>query len=127
MSELEKTVLVVDDSDDSRLMLRRTLEVGGCKTVEAKDGQEAVEVARKRCPDLILMDLNMPQMDGLAAVEHIRQLKGRYEEVPIIAFTAYDTYGMEDAARAAGCDEYINKPNDLEYLEQVVRRYLSCG
>jgi two-component system, cell cycle response regulator DivK len=124
MPAIEKIALVADDSDDSRFMLRRTLEVSGCRVMEARNGQEAVELVQKRCPDLILMDLNMPLLDGLAAVEQIRLIKGKCEDVPIIAFTAYDTYGMRDAALEAGCDEYINKPNDLEYLEDVLSRYL---
>lgn len=125
MTGIEKIVLIVDDSDDSRFMLRRTLEVNGFRVVEARDGVEAVEIAQQGRPDLILMDLNMPHLDGLAAAEQIRQLKGRCQDVPIIALTAYDTYGMREAALEAGCDEYINKPNDLEYLEEVLRRYLS--
>jgi two-component system cell cycle response regulator DivK len=118
------TVLVVDDFADSRFMLKRMLEMNGCQVVEAMDGQEAVEMAQRECPDLILMDLNLPHLDGLAAVEQIRQLKGKCEDVPIIAITAYDTYGMEEAAIEAGCDEYIKKPNDLDYLEKVLRGYL---
>lgn len=125
MTGIEKIVLIVDDSDDSRFMLRRTLEINGFRVVEARDGVEAVEIAQQGRPDLILMDLNMPHLDGLAAAEQIRQLKGRCQDVPIIALTAYDTYGMREAALEAGCDEYINKPNDLEYLEEVLRRYLS--
>jgi two-component system cell cycle response regulator DivK len=86
----ERTVLVVDDTDDTRFMLKRMLEMNGCRMVEATDGQEAVEQARRERPDLILMDLNMPHLDGLAAIERIRELKGKCQDVPIIAITAYD-------------------------------------
>jgi CheY-like chemotaxis protein len=116
-----RTVLAVDDVDDSRFMLRKLLEMRGCRVAEARDGKEAVALAEEDCPDLILMDLNMPEMDGLAATERIRELKGRCEEVPIIAVTAYDTYGIREAAPEAGCDEYIIKPFDLDHLEQVFR------
>ena len=116
-----RTVLVVDDVDDSRFMLRRLVEMRGCRVVEARDGKEAVEVAEAACPDMIVMDLNMPRMDGLAAVERIRQLEGRCEEVPIIAVTAYDTYGMREAALEAGCNDYLVKPFDLDNLERVFR------
>jgi CheY-like chemotaxis protein len=118
------TVLVVDDFEDSRFMLKRMLEMNGCRVVEATDGQEAIEIVHRECPGLILMDLNMPHLDGLAAVEQIRKLKGKCEDVLIIAMTAYDTYGMKEAAIEAGCDQYITKPNDLDYLEKVLRGYL---
>lgn len=118
------TVLVADDFKDSRLMLRRMLEAKGCAVVEADDGEEAVETARRVCPDLILLDLNMPRVDGLMAAQKIRELRGVCEGVPIVAVTAFDTYGMKEAALEAGCDEYLTKPIDFEQLEAVLGRFL---
>ena len=118
------TVLVVDDFADSREVLRRLLELHGYRVAEATDGVQAVEAARAYCPDLILMDLNMPRMDGLTAAQHIRAVKGLCEGVPIIAVTAYDTYGMREAALDAGCDDYLTKPLDPRELDTVLRRLL---
>jgi CheY-like chemotaxis protein len=77
------------------------------------------------CPDLILIDLNMPVMDGLAATERIRGIKDRCGHVPIVAATTFDTYGMRDAAIEAGCDAYLLKRLDLDELESVITGLLS--
>jgi CheY-like chemotaxis protein len=87
-----RSVLVADDHDDIRLYLRALMESLGCTVSEARDGQEAIEIVSQECPDLILVDLNMPKMDGLAATETIRKIEGQCEHVPIIALTAHDTY-----------------------------------
>lgn len=118
------TVLVVDDFADSREVLRRRLELNGYRVVEAADGEQAVEAARGPCPDLILMDLHMPLMDGLTAAQRIRAVKGLCEGVPIIGMTAYHTYGMREAALEAGCDDYIVKPLDERELNAVLGRLL---
>ena len=119
------TVLVVDDIEDSRFVLRRMLETRGYRVVEAADGREALEIARRACPDLILMDLNLPGIDGLAAASRIRECKGLCEHVPIVALTAYDTYGMREAALEAGCNEYLAKPIDFDHFDRVLRRVLA--
>jgi CheY-like chemotaxis protein len=121
---LSLTVLVVDDYADTRAMLRRVLEASGYRVAEAEDGRQAVEAARRACPDLILMDLNMPHMDGLTAAQNIRAVKGLCEGVPIIALTAFDTYGMREAALEAGCDDYLKKPLDAAELNTVLGRLL---
>ena len=92
--------------------------------IEATDGREAVEVAASECPDLVLMDLNMPVMDGLAATERIRELREKCGAVPIVAVTAFDTYGIKEAALEAGCNAYLLKPLDLDELESVIARLL---
>jgi CheY-like chemotaxis protein len=119
------TVMVVEDSADTRDVLRLTLLDRGYGVIEAVNGREAVEIASRKCPDLILMDLNMPHMDGLEAAERIRQCRQRCERVPILAMTAYDTYGMKDAALEAGCDDYILKPLDLDRLEVIISSLLA--
>jgi CheY-like chemotaxis protein len=121
------TVLVVDDSADTRTVLRKLLEGGGCLVLEAANGQEAVESAKHQCPDLIIMDLNMPHVDGLSATEQIRSMKDWCAGVPIIAVTAYHAYGIDDAALEAGCNEYLVKPFDFAYLVQVLRKYLGLN
>lgn len=119
------TILVVDDSADTRAVLCRTFAGRGYRIVEAADGREAVEVALRERPDLILMDLNMPVMDGLAATEQIRELREKCGDVAIVAVTAFATYGMKEAATEAGCDAYLLKPLALGELEELVERLLS--
>jgi CheY-like chemotaxis protein len=121
------TVLIADDFEDTRAVLRRMLEMHDYRVVEAADGQEAVEVARRECPNLILMDLNMPNVDGLAAASQIRECEGACQTVPILAITAFDTYGMKEAALGAGCDDYITKPVDADELHRVLRRLILVG
>ena len=117
------TVLVVDDNDDTRNVLRRMLEVRGYAIAEAANGAAAVDRAQRLCPDLILLDLNMPSMDGLEAAKLIRaECAGR--DVRIVALTAFDTYGMEEAAKEAGCDGYFLKPISPELLDKLLRQFL---
>ena len=114
------TILVAEDSNDTRVVLRRALDSYGYRVIEAADGREAVTLAESACPDLVLMDLNMPIMDGLAATERIRELREKCGDVPIVAATAFDTYGMKEAALEAGCNAYLLKPLDLNELESVI-------
>jgi two-component system cell cycle response regulator DivK len=116
--------MVAEDFDDTRVMLRKMLETNGYEVVEAVNGQEAVDLVWKQCPDLILMDLNMPLLDGLAATEQIRQCKELCKDVTILAITAHDTHGMKEAALEAGCDGYLTKPIDLDRLQIIVDRIL---
>jgi two-component system cell cycle response regulator DivK len=119
------TILIVEDSRDTRNVLSFSLTRNGYKVVTAVNGEEAVEVALRERPDLILMDLNMPLMDGLVATEHIREHE-ELRKVPILAVTAYDTYGMKEAALEAGCNGYIKKPIDFKRLDTILRRILLC-
>jgi two-component system, cell cycle response regulator DivK len=119
------TIMVAEDFDDTRLILRKALETNGYEVVEATNGREAVELVWKQCPDLILMDLNMPLLDGLAATEQIRQCKELCQDVTILAITAYDTYGMKEAALEAGCDGYLTKPIELDNLQKIIDRILA--
>jgi two-component system cell cycle response regulator DivK len=127
MKKFEKgvpTILVVEDSDDTRAIIRLELERWGYEVVEARNGREAIEIVGRACPDLILMDLNMPEVDGLTATQAIRRCGARCSGAPIIAITAYDTFGIEEAAREAGCDAYIRKPLDMPQLERTVSGFL---
>lgn len=119
------TILVAEDSKDTRDVLSFSLTKNGHKVVTAVNGQEAVHVALREHPDLILMDLNMPLMDGLAATEEIRGHE-ELSDVPILAVTAYDTYGMKEATERAGCNGYIKKPIDFNRLDTILWRILSC-
>lgn len=113
------TVLVVEDFEDNRFMMRRLLEMSGYRVVEAVNGEQAVEVAVSARPDLILMDLSLPKLDGLAATRRIRQ-SGGLGEVPIVAVSAHDTSDFHADALAAGCNEYVTKPIDFDQLVQLL-------
>src|SRR5918993_2647023 len=116
-------VLVVDDYEDTRVMMRRQLELGGFRVVEASDGREAVERAGSLRPAVILMDLNMPVLDGFTAALRLRE-REETRGVPIVAVTAYDTAEFRRAARAVGCSEYVAKPVGLEQLLKLVTRLI---
>jgi CheY-like chemotaxis protein len=120
---LYPTVLLAEDSQDTRAMLKRAFEIKGYHVLEAEDGQEALKMARRHRPSLIVIDLNMPVLDGLEAVKNLRQVEGPGEQVPIVAITAYDVPGMEDAALETGCDRYLRKPLDLEELDRALRGF----
>lgn len=121
-NEGSKTVLVVEDFEDSRHIMRRLLEMSGYRVVEAVNGRDAVELARRECPDLILMDLSLPVMDGISATRYIRALEPLCE-VPIIAVSAHDTDDFYEAARAAGCNEYVTKPLDYDRLDNLLGQF----
>jgi CheY-like chemotaxis protein len=116
-----KTVLVVEDFEDNRFMMRRLLEMSGYRVIEAVNGQEAVDKAYTERPDLILMDLSLPHLDGLAATRRIRQYDG-LGKVPIVAVSAHDTADFHADALAAGCNEYVTKPIDFDQLERLLSR-----
>lgn len=116
-------VLVVEDSDDTRRVLSLQLRHTGCRVLTATDGEEAVATALRARPDVILMDLNMPRLDGLAATEQIRR-HAELNEVAVVAVTAYDTYGIKEAALEAGCQDYLLKPLDADALERTLRKVL---
>ena len=118
-----ETVLLVEDTEDNRFMMRRLLEMAGYRVVEATNGEEAVRRAEADQPDLILMDLSLPVIDGLAATRAIRKLNG-LSKTPIIAVSAHDTSDFQSDALAAGCDSYITKPIDFSQLEQLIARLL---
>ena len=117
-------VLLVEDFADTREMMRRVLEMGGCRVVEAANGQEAIELAQRERIDLILMDLNMPVLDGFTATLRIREYEPT-RDVPVVAVTAFDTAEFRAAATAVGCSDYIVKPLDFERLASVLRQFLS--
>ena len=120
----EVTVLLVEDTEDNRQMMRRLLEMSGYRVLEATNGREAVEIASLEQPQIILMDLSLPLIDGLAATRRIRSLPG-LSKVPIVAVSAHDTADFHRDALDAGCDAYITKPIDYPELEDMVNRLLS--
>lgn len=102
-------------------MLKRAFELKGYHVFEAEDGQQALDMARLYHPSLIVVDLNMPVLDGLETIKNFRELEGEEERTPIVAITAYDVYGMEEAAKENGSNVYLTKPLDLEELDRALK------
>lgn len=118
-----KKVLVVEDYEDSREFLKFLLELYGCSVTEAANGFEAIEAVKHQLPDLILMDVSMPVMDGLTATRKIREFDDK-SKLPIIAITAQG-HSFYKKAMEAGCNDLIDKPLDFSVLQPLLKRYLS--
>jgi CheY-like chemotaxis protein len=117
------TVLIVEDVDDARYFMRLELEQLGYLVIEAEDGAKAVEIALRERPDIILMDLTLPVMDGLAATAIIRNNE-QMREVPIIAVTAHQESDLRAEAKASGFNAYITKPIDIPWLDELIKGLL---
>ena len=117
-------ILVVDDSADNVAMISLALQTQGYRVVTANNGEDAVTVAAHTMPNLILMDINLPTLDGLGATRRILDSEA-LREVPIIAITAFGTEGFQRAAYDAGVSGYLTKPIDLDRMHQLIARLLS--
>jgi len=117
-------ILVVDDSADNVAMISLALQTQGYRVVTANNGEDAVTVAAHTMPNLILMDINLPTLDGLGATRRILD-NDALREVPIIAITAFGTEGFQRAAYDAGVSGYLTKPIDLDRMHQLIARLLS--
>lgn len=117
-----KKVLIVEDYEDTRNFMKFLIEAYGYQVIEARDGAEAVNRAKTMMPDLILMDISLPVVDGLTATKTIRAFE-QGKKLPIIAITAYGSLYYEEAMRA-GCDQLIDKPVDFDELKPVLTKYL---
>ena len=120
---MTKRILVVEDQEDNRQILRDLLGSTGYEIVEAENGQDALTVAAAEKPDLILMDIQLPLVDGYEATRRIRAIP-ELAKVPIIAVTSYALSGDEAKTRAAGCDSYVAKPFSPRQLLAKVREFL---
>lgn len=123
-SAVPPLVLVVEDHEDTRFLLRVLLEMRGCYVVEAGNGEEAIEVATRERPDLILMDGALPRLDGFSATVRLRKLAS-LGKVPIVFVSGHAGPDYQRAARAAGCNDYLTKPIDTTRLDNVLGKYLS--
>jgi two-component system, cell cycle response regulator DivK len=117
------TILYVEDNPDNRLLIRRVLAAEGYNVEEAPNATEALEKLKTLRPKLILMDINMPDMDGYTLTAHIRQLPNM-GGIPIIALTANVMKGDREKSLEAGCDGYIQKPIDIDAITTQIERYL---
>jgi CheY-like chemotaxis protein len=122
-SGVRQLVLVVEDHDDTRFLLRLWMEMRGCRVVEARNGEEAVRLAEALGPDLVLMDTNLPLLDGLMATRRIRNMK-TICNVPIVFLSGHAQPDLRLAALASGGNEYLVKPFDPKELDSALERHL---
>ena len=117
-------ILVVDDSADNVAMISLYLQQQGYRVVTAVNGEDAIAVASQMMPNLILMDINLPTLDGLGATRRIRE-SDALRDIPVVAITAFGTEGFQRAAYDVGVSGYLTKPLDLDRLHQLIARLLS--
>ena len=120
---MKKTILVAEDQEDNRQILRDLLASAGFRMIEAHDGEQALTVARSERPNLILMDIQLPILDGYEATRSIKR-DPELKHIPVIAVTSYALSGDEERAREAGCDGYVAKPYSTRHLLAKIGQFL---
>jgi two-component system cell cycle response regulator DivK len=118
-----QTILYIEDNADNRTLIRRILTAEGYVVIEAGSALEALQAIAITPPNLILMDINMPEIDGYTLTTKIREMEG-FEHIPIVALTANVMRGDRERSLEAGCDGYIQKPIDIDLLPQQIEHYL---
>ncbi len=122
--QMKKTVLIVEDNELNMKLFNDLLEAHGYQTVQTRNGVEAVELARKHNPDLILMDIQLPEVSGLQVTRWIKD-DDALKHIPVIAITAFAMKGDEEKIRQGGCEAYLSKPISVVKFLETVRNYLS--
>jgi two-component system cell cycle response regulator DivK len=117
-------ILYIEDNFDNRILIKRVLEAEGYTVIEAASGQTGMDLATSSAPDLILMDINLPDIDGYECTARLRHMNG-VAKTPIVALTANVMEGDSQKALDAGCDGYISKPIDVDNLPNQVAAYLN--
>lgn len=120
---MPRKILIVEDNEDSRELVVKVLRNKGFDTVEAADGEEAIDKATKEKPELILLDISIPKMDGYEVARRLKNLE-EFSEIPIVALTAHAMKGDREKVIAAGFEGYISKPINVRELPDQVRSYL---
>jgi two-component system cell cycle response regulator DivK len=120
--EIKKRILIVEDNRDSRELVAKVLKAHGYEILEAHDGAEALETIRREKPDLILMDISLPKIDGYEATRCLKN-DPELQTIPVIALTAHAMKGDREKALAAGCDGYITKPINVRELPEQIQRF----
>ncbi len=123
---MSATILYIEDNFDNRLLVRRVLEAEGYRVIEAEDGVQGLDYLQSEVPDLVLMDINLPEVDGYEMTKRLKQLPSM-TKVPVIAMTANVMKGDREKTIAAGCDGYIPKPIDIDTLPSQIAKFLRKG
>jgi two-component system, cell cycle response regulator DivK len=123
MKPAKKKILIVDDTEDIREFLAVLFRLRGCEPILATDGREALDRAARCVPDLVLMDICMPEMDGCQATRRIHDIP-YLSRVPVVAMSAHWARDWSEEAIDAGCAECVSKPLELERIDQIISRYV---
>jgi len=118
-----QTILYVEDNDENRILVQRILEAAGYQFIGVDNASDGIKFARKHLPDLILVDINMPDVDGLTMTQELKADE-RFDNIPIIAVTANVMRGDRERTITAGCDDYIQKPIDVDNLPRQIAQFL---
>jgi CheY-like chemotaxis protein len=121
----KRRILIAEDFEDNRIALKLMLKLAGFEPLEACDGQQAIDITEREKPDLILMDISLPTVDGLQATRAIR-LQSEFQFLPIIIVSAHDSDQSRNDAKAAGGSSYVTKPIEFEELRKVIEGHLSA-
>ncbi len=119
-------ILVIEDNDRNRRLVKILLNAKGYEVIEAKTGEEALNYLHEEKPDLILLDIQLPNMDGLTLTQNIKS-QSKLKDIPIIAVTAYAMKGDREKVLEAGCDAYVSKPIDTRALPELVESFIKKG
>jgi len=122
--DIKGTILYVEDNSENRMLVRRVLVAENYSMIEARNAQDALDLLKTEKPDLILMDINMPEVDGYTLTSQIKSMPG-FESVPILALTANVMRGDRERTLRAGCDGYIQKPIDVDQLAKQIEKFLA--
>jgi two-component system cell cycle response regulator DivK len=123
MDASTKTVLIVEDNELNMKLFHDLLDAHGYRTIQTRDGLEALDLARKHAPDLILMDIQLPEVSGLEVTKWLKE-DGELKQIPVIAVTAFAMKGDEEKIRQGGCEDYISKPISVMQFLDTVRKFL---
>jgi two-component system cell cycle response regulator DivK len=121
-----QVIMIVEDNPDSRALVGKVLRARGYRIIEAVDGEEALLKVAEERPDLMLMDISIPKLDGLEVTRRIRKQEGG-KDIPIVALTAHAMQGDREKALAAGCDGYISKPISVRDLPNQIRKFIKVA
>lgn len=123
MNEDLRTILYVEDNLDNRILVKRILEAAGYQFLGADNAADGIELAQLHLPDLILVDINMPEIDGLTMTQELKA-DTKFDKIPIIAITANVMHGDRERTLTAGCDGYIQKPINVDHLPSQIAQFL---
>lgn len=121
---MSKTVLIVEDNELNMKLFNDLLEAHGYATIQTRDGMDALRIARENRPDLIIMDIQLPEVSGLEVTKWLKEDK-ELNEIPVIAVTAFAMKGDEEKIRQGGCQDYIAKPISVENFMSTIRKHLN--
>jgi two-component system cell cycle response regulator DivK len=123
MADKSRTILYVEDNLDNRNLVKRILEAAGYQFIGTDNAADGIALAQLHHPDLILVDINLPEVDGLTMTQELKA-DAQFEKTPIIAITANVMRGDRERTLTAGCDDYIQKPIDVDHLPRQIARFL---